>query len=113
MSKLSDEVKNWNTSILGAYYLWCFTKGYTENHKHGEAPVALLHFIAIAILTNRNLSERISNRRNGLPSFVKSFEDDKEIDKLISIQEIISKKKHYTLESIDIAVSQGLLVWDH
>ena len=112
MSSLVNEIRNWNTSILGAYYLWEFTKGYTDNHKHGKAPIALLHFLASTILTNKRLSEGISGNREGLASYVKGFEDRKEIDILVSIHSSVEKKKKYTLEAIDIAISQGLLVWD-
>ncbi len=112
MFSLVEDVKNWNNPALGAYYLWCFTKGYTEAHSDGSAPVALLHFLATAILTNSKLSEPISGRRSGLQSYVKSFEEHKRIDQLILIHDLVARKKKYTLDSIDLAVSRGFLFWD-
>ena len=112
MGLLVEEVKIWNTPLIGAYILWRFTKGYCENHETGDAPVGLMHFIANAILSSPNLVERISNRRPDLQSYIRSFEDKKESDLLLTVHERIKEKRQYTLESIDIAVSEGLLVWD-
>jgi hypothetical protein len=112
MGLIVEEVKLWNTPLLGAYQMWMFTKGFCEHHATGDAPVGLMHFIASAVLTNSKLSERINRRRDNLQSYIKSFEDNKESDLLLSIHERVKDKKQYTIESIDIAVSEGLLVWD-
>ncbi len=113
MGLLVEEVKVWNTPLIGAYVLWCFTKGYCKNHETGDAPVGIMHFIANAILTSPNLVERVSNQRADLQSYVRSFEDKKESDLLLTIHERVKEKRQYTLDSIDIAVSEGLLVWDY
>lgn len=112
MGQLVEEVKLWNTPIIGAYLLWCFTKGYCSGHPSGDAPIALLHFLASAILTNKELLDPISDRRDSLQSYVRSFEDSKNSDILLSIQNRIKKKREYTLTAIDIAIGKGLLVWD-
>lgn len=112
MGILIEEVKTWNTPLVGAYLLWRFTKGYINNHDTKEAPIAILHFIASAILTNPKLIESISRRRDGLPSYIRSFEEKKESDLLLNIHEEVKNKKEYTQRSIDIATSCGLLVWD-
>jgi len=112
MGILIDEVKLWNTPLVGAFLLWKFTKGYCDNHPHGDAPIGLLHFIAYAILTNNKLMKPISNRRDDLQSYVRSFQDEYESDILLSIQTRILDKRKNTLESIDIAIAMGLLVWD-
>ncbi|WP_407270380.1 three component ABC system middle component [Radiobacillus sp. PE A8.2] len=112
MGRLVQEVKIWNTPLIGAYLLWRFTQGYSNNHPKGEAPIAILHFIAIAILTNNRLLDAISNRREGLQSYIRSFEDNKDIDLLLSIHSKVGERKSYTLKAIDIAVGQGLLIWD-
>ena len=44
MGKLVEEVKEWNTPVIGAYLLWHFTQGYVQNHPNGDAPVVVLYF---------------------------------------------------------------------
>ena len=112
MGQLVDEVKLWNTPIVGAYLLWKFTKGYCDGHPHGDAPIGLLHFVASAILTSKKLLSPISNRRDDLQSFARSFENSKDSDILLSIQDRTKEKLEYTLAAIDIAIAEGLLVWD-
>lgn len=112
MGAVVDEVRLWNTPVVGAFLLWNFTKGYVENHPTGDAPIGLLHFVALAILTDPTLVEPISNKRDGLQSYARSFEDKKCIDRLLGIQKQIDQKKQYTLSSIDVSISTGLLVWD-
>jgi hypothetical protein len=46
LGQLVDEVKLWNTPIVGAYMLWKFTQGYCDGHPNGDAPIGLLHFVA-------------------------------------------------------------------
>ena len=112
MEKLVEEVQQWNTPSIGAYLLWQFTTGYCDSHPNGEAPVALLHFLAIPLLTSKKLLEPISNRRKDLQSYIRSFEDSKSSDILITIHERVKRHRKYTMESIEIAVSAGLLFWD-
>lgn len=112
MEKLVEEVRQWNTPSIGAYLLWQFTVGYCDSHPSGEAPVALLHFLAIPLLTSQKLLAPISNRRRNLQSYVKSFEDSQSTDILIAIQDSAKNNRKYTMEAIDIAVSSGLLFWD-
>ena len=112
MGKLVEEVRLWNTPVVGAYLLWRFTSGYTEHHVHGDAPSALLHFLAMAIITSPPLLDTISRRRPNLQSYARGFEEGGRIDLLFGVQERIRQKLKYTLESIDVAVAYGLLVWD-
>lgn len=112
LSNLVEEVKIWNTPIIGAYLLWRFTEGYCTGHEAGDAPIGLLHFVASAILTNERLSLPINNQRKNLQSYVRSFEDKKDSDILLNLQSRIKEKTGYTLAAIDIAISEGLLVWD-
>ena len=112
MSVLVEEVRIWNTPIVGAYLLWSFTQGYVENHPHGESPIGLLHFIAMAILTDVKMVDNMRNNKEGLPAFVRSFESNKRFDRLLNIHERVGAKKDYTLASIDVAISQGLLSWE-
>lgn len=112
MGRLVDEVKLWNTPIIGAYLLWRFTQGYCNSHPHGDAPIGLFHFLASAVLTNKKLLKPISDQRKDLQSYARSFEDSKDSDILLSIQRRISEKREYTLAAIDIAIAEGLLVWD-
>jgi hypothetical protein len=112
MGQIVEEVKLWNTPIVGAFLLWRFTNGYCDNHSSGDAPSALLHFVACAILTNNKFLESISNQRSDLQSYARSFEDNKNSDLLLSLQERVKAKREYTLRSIDIAVANGLLVWE-
>lgn len=112
MGHIVDEVKLWNSPVIGAYLLWRFTKGYTNNHKNGDHPVALLHFVAYAILTDYKMIEFISNRRRNLQAYVRSFEEKKRTDILLNLQDKINKKKELALLSIDIAISKELLYWN-
>jgi len=112
LGELADDVKLWNNPAIGAYLLWRFSSGYCDGHASGDAPVGLLHFIAAAILTSKDLANPISNKRDCLQSYVRSFEDSKKIDLLLRIQERAREKRDYTLASIDIAIAEGLLVWD-
>ncbi|MBL1419295.1 MAG: hypothetical protein COC24_002175 [Alphaproteobacteria bacterium] len=112
MGALVEEVRIWNTPIVGAYLLWSFTDGYMTNHRSGDAPIGLLHFIAMAILTDIKMIESIRDGKGGLQSFARGFENKKKYDRLLSIHERVQSKKEYTLSSIDVAISQGLLSWD-
>lgn len=112
LGKLVNEVRVWNTPIIGSYLLWRFTQGYCKAHPDGDAPIGILHFIAMAILTNKTLIKPISNQRDGLQSYVHSFENTKDSDALLSIQGRTKDKLKYTLTAIDIAIAEGLLVWD-
>ncbi|MBX4267548.1 three component ABC system middle component [Clostridium estertheticum] len=112
MGRILDEVKLWNTPIIGAFLLWRFTQGYCNGHPHGDAPIGLLHFLASAILTNKELLKPISNQRPDLQSYARSFENTKNSDILLSIQHRVMEKCEYTLAAIDIAIAAGLLVWD-
>jgi hypothetical protein len=113
MGRLAEEVRVWNTPIIGSFLLWEFTKGYYNEHPNSEAPIALLHFVASAILTNEELIRPISNKRNSLQSYIRSFEDSNNVDLLLSIQERTRSLFKYTLEAIDIGVSEGLFAWDN
>lgn len=112
MGEFVEEVKLWNTPVIGAFLLWKFTKGYCDNHPNGDAPIGLLHFVASAILTNKKLLHPLNNKRDSLQSYVRSFENTKDSDILLSIQERTKDKFEYTLKAIDIAIAEGLLVWD-
>lgn len=112
MGQIVDEVRQWNTPVIGAFLLWRFTQGYRDAHPNGDAPVALLHFLATAILTDSLMTEFISNKRGNLQAYVRGFEDKKISDILLSLQKRILDRREYTLESIDIAVSTGLIILD-
>ncbi|WP_286805563.1 MULTISPECIES: three component ABC system middle component [unclassified Marinimicrobium] len=109
MSNLVEEVRVWNTPIVGSYVLWRFTTGYTDHHSEGNPPVLLLHFLASAILTNKRLSDPVTNLRNDLASYARSFTDKGDVDLFLSIQDRVNKTKSYTLSSIDLAIHHGLL----
>ncbi|MBV1911886.1 MAG: hypothetical protein KUG78_21515 [Kangiellaceae bacterium] len=112
MGLLIEEVKLWNTPLVGAFLLWSFTKGYSDNHQNGDSPVGLLHFIALAILTNKELMKPISNMRDDLQSYVRSFQDKNESDILLNIQPRTLERREQTLKAIDVAIAEGLLAWD-
>lgn len=112
MGFLVEEVRLWNTPLVGAYLLWMFTKGYCNRHPEGDAPIGLLHFIASAILTSSKLAEPISNRRDSLQSYARGFEQDLKTDSLLGIHDRVIARRGYTLAAIDVAISAGLLIWD-
>lgn len=111
-SLVAEEVRTWNTPLIGAYQLWQFTMGYCEAHPNGDAPLGLLHFIAGPILASPLLSETVSRRRESLQSYAMGFEDKKCIDVLLGLQSRIQSRKRHTLAAIDAAICAGLLVWD-
>ncbi len=112
MARISEEVRNWNTPILGSYLLWRFSHGFANHHKFGESPIILYHFIASSILTSSRLIQPVSDKREGLASYVKSFNDKKDIDLLLSIQDRIEATKQYTLSALDLGIRQRLFVLD-
>lgn len=109
MSNLVEEVRIWNTPIVGSYVLWRFTQGYTDHHPEGRSPILLLHFLASAILTNKRLSDPVTNLRKDLSSYTRSFTDKKDIDLFLSIQGRVNNTKTYTLSAIDLAIQHGIL----
>jgi hypothetical protein len=113
IGKLVDEVREWNSPVIGAYLLWRFTDGFTKNHPVGDAPVVILHFIASGILTDHEICDAISGHRPNLASFVRWFNEEKRSDMLACLQHQVIKKRHYAMASIDIAVANGFLVWDN
>ncbi len=112
MGRLLEEVQQWNSPSVGAYLLWKFTSGYCNAHPNGDSPIALLHFLAIPLLTSKRLLKPISNLRANLQSYVRSFENSKDSDILISIHDRVKRNQGYTMAAIDIAVSTGLIFWD-
>jgi hypothetical protein len=112
MGKLIEEIKEWNTPIIGAYLLWRFTQGFVQNHPNGDAPVVILHFIASGIMTEPGIYDAIKGNRPNLASFIRWFNEEKKSDLLTCLNQNIIQKRKYTLESLDIAVANGLLAWD-
>lgn len=112
MNELLEEVRLWNTPAVGAFLLYRFTQGYIQEHPSGAPPMAMNHFIAIAILTSERLRAPISDMRANLQSFVRSFEDTKSSDVLLDLQERVRNKLHPAWSAIDLAVAKGLLFWD-
>lgn len=112
MNILYREVREWHSTALGGYLLWSFTKGYIDAHADGDAPNCLLHFLAMPLLANQSYHDYISDRRENLQSFVRAFETEKQIDQLLNIQTEIKSRQQYTLESLNIAIANGLLLWD-
>ena len=111
-SLLVEEVRTWNTPLIGAYQLWNFTSGYSDARADGDAPLGLLHFIAGPILASPQLSEAVSMRRKSLQSYAMGFEDKKQMDLLLGLQDRIRRRRPQTLAAIDAAICTGLLVWD-
>ena len=112
MSKLLEEVQQWNSPAVSAYLLWKFTEGYCSARSNADAPVALLHFLVYPILTSKRLLEAVSNRKPNLQSYVLSFEKQKNSDDLVNIHDMVSRNRSNAMNSIDMAVSTGLLFWD-
>lgn len=112
MSELLEEVRLWNTPAVGAFLLYRFTQGYILEQQTGAAPLAINHFIALAILTSERLRAPISDMRANLQSYVRSFEDSKSSDVILDLQERVKNKLQPAWSAIDLAVAQGLLFWD-
>ena len=111
MGRLVEEVREWNSPVVGAYLLWRFTQAYSQQHRFGDAPVVVLHFIAHTLLTCVDYCDEISHRKD-LASFARAFTENKKSDKLACFGQIVSKQRGTTMQAIDIAVATGLLVWD-
>jgi hypothetical protein len=89
MGKLIDEVREWNTPIVGAYLLWRFTKGYMNNHPNGDAPIAILHFIVSGILTNPEIYDAINGHKPDLTSFIRWFSEDLYFPKNCTFSQVV------------------------
>jgi len=112
MSRLIEEVQEWNTPVVGSYLLWQFTNDFVQNHSKGEAPIVIYHFIVSGIMTEPNICNAVSGFRPNLASFIRWFNEEKKSDLLACLSQQIIKSRFYTMQSIDIAVSSGLLAWD-
>jgi hypothetical protein len=112
MRRLIEEVQEWNTPVVGSYLLWQFTNGFVQNNTKGEAPIVIYHFIVSGILTEPSMCNAISGLRPNLASFIRWFNEEKKGDLLACLNQQIIKYRFYTMKSIDIAVSSGLLAWD-
>jgi hypothetical protein len=112
MGKLIEEVREWNTPIIGAYLLWRFTKSFVKNHARGDAPVVIFHFIVSGIMADPSIYNTLTGHRSNLASFVRWFNEEKKSDLLACLNQQVLKQRNYTMKSIDIAVSSGLLAWD-
>jgi len=112
MGKLIEEVREWNTPIIGSYLLWQFTNSFIQNHSRGDAPIVIYHFIVSGIMTEPDICNAISGHRPNLTSFIRWFNEEKKSDLLAFLSQQIIKNRFYTMQSLDIAVSSGLLTWD-
>jgi hypothetical protein len=112
MGKLVEEVREWNSPVVGAYLLWRFTQGYVKNHPHGDAPVAILHFIANTLLTSIDFNNSITGHRPNLASYIKAFTEDNRSDLLACLAQRIHQQREFAMKAIDIAVATGLLAWE-
>jgi hypothetical protein len=112
MGKLVEEVREWNTPVVGAYLLWRFTKSFVRNHANGDAPVVVFHFIVSGIMAEPSIYRALNGHRSNLPSFIRWFNEEKKSDHLACLNQQILKQRDYTMKSLDIAVSSGLLAWD-
>lgn len=112
MGKLIEEIQEWNTPVVGSYFLWRFTKSFVQNHPKGDAPIATFHFFVSGIMTNPSIYNVLSGHRSNLPSFIRWFNEEKRSDLLACLSQQILKQRNYTMKSIDIAVSSGLLAWE-
>lgn len=110
-TRLVEEVREWNTPIVGAYLLWRFTKSYCRNHPEGQAPVMILHFIAEAILSSDELLKLMKSRR-GLASYIRHFNTAQKTDLLANLSHRIYERRERVLAVIDIALATGLLALD-
>jgi hypothetical protein len=115
MGRLVEEVREWNSPIIGAYLLWRFTQSYVHNHPSGDAPVVILHCIANTLLTSIDFNLLISNKRPNLASYVKGFSESeyKKSDVLACLPQRIRSQLKNTIQAIDISVTTGLLVWEN
>ena len=111
MGRLVEEVREWNSPVVGAYLLWRFTQAYSQRNCSGDAPTVILHFIAHTLLTSVDYCAEIPHKKN-LASFIRAFTENKKSDKMACFGEMVSKQREATMKAIDIAVATGLLVWD-
>ncbi|MDR0632203.1 MAG: DUF6521 family protein [Holosporaceae bacterium] len=114
MGKLVEEVREWNSPIIGAYLLWRFTQSYVHNHPTGDAPVVILHCIANTLLTSPDFNYLISDKRPNLASYVKGFSESqyKKSDVFACLSQRIRKQLSSAIQAIDISTATGLLAWE-
>jgi hypothetical protein len=112
MGKLVEEVREWQTPIVGTYLLWRFTKSFVENHPNGDAPVVILHYIVNTLINSTEYSDPINGHRSNIASYIRSFTDDNKSDLLAGLAQRIYKQRESSMKAIDIAVAAGFLAWD-
>lgn len=113
MGKLENEIKEWNTPLVGAYLLWCFAQSFVKNHSHSDSPTVIEIIIAFTLLTNNVYSENINGHRPNFASYVRSFTENKRSDLLACLSDKLQEQKTLAMAAVDIAVGTGLLAWDY
>ncbi len=110
MSSWADEIREWNTPLLGAYLLWNFTKGY-ESAGEKQSPAFLYHFIALPILESPALSSAINRHRKDFSSYVRSFSKDGKMDVLAKLNDKVYQWRLNTLRALDVGFAVRLFEW--
>ena len=111
MGALSDEYREWNTPVVGAYLLWRFTKGFMSERSGAEPPSFLWHCVAAAIVSSATYSDVIDHARS-LHKYSQYFIANGMADKLEKLHYRVQKLLPYTKRAVDIAVNRHMLVWD-
>lgn len=94
---------------LGALAIWQFAKEYYDNSNKTKGPIILLCFLVLPIVFNKQAVDNLHNRhkQGGL---IKALTESSTIT--IGVQERMQQMYEQTLESLNIAFSSGLLVFN-
>ena len=107
-SALVEELRIWNTPVIGAYLAYRFVKTFAQKRPDKRPPDLIMLCLAIAVLSDRRLSSNIRLRR-GISSFRRYLEGEKNAVAFDGIHDVVAKTLPYTLAAIDIALACGIV----
>lgn len=116
MNVFKDEIRALQNPALGAFLQWKFTSAYASKHPQAERPPAILLFVILPILLNRDTFELLSSTQyeSGLPKFVAKFTtaNQGKSDLLLAIHSRAMNMRELSLKSIQLGIASKLFVLD-
>lgn len=116
MNVFKDEIRAIQNPALGAFLQWRFLLAYASKHPQAERPPAILLFVILPIIFNKDTFELLSSTQHesGLPKFVAKFTTAKQgkSDLLLSIHNRALNMRELSLKSIRLGIASRLFVMD-